>query len=136
MADLTITAARVALVKGDDEHQETAPAAAALDAGSLCYLDTNGKWAEADADTAAQVNGLVGVAINTATVANETVTCAIRGAQIDLGDALDALAFNAAVYASNTAGNLGDAAGTTSVIVGRVVPGWGSTTPDKLLQLL
>jgi hypothetical protein len=136
MADLTIVAARVALVRGDDEHQETAPASAAIDAGSLCYIDTNGKWAEADADTAAQVNGHWGIAINTATTANEAITCAMKDSLLDLGDALDALAFNAPVYASNVAGNIGDAAGTTSQIVGRVVPGWGSTTPDKLLQIL
>jgi hypothetical protein len=136
MADLTITASRVALVKGGDEHQETAPAAAALTAGSLCYFDTNGKWALVDADTAAHVAAVVGVALNDVETANETLTCAIKGAQVDLGDAIDALAFGAAVYASNTAGALGDAAGTTSLVVGRVVPGWGGTTADKLLQLV
>lgn len=136
MADLTVVASRVALVKVDDEHQMTLPAAAATTAGALCYQDTAGKWALADADTAAQVNGLVGISVNDAEVANETITCAIVGAVVDMGDALDALSYGAAVYASNVAGAVGDAAGTTSRVVGRVVAAWGSTTADKLLLLV
>lgn len=59
----------------------------------------------------------------------------IRDGLLDVGNALSALAFGAAVYLSDTDGTLADSAGTVSVIVGRVVPGWGSATADKLLRV-
>jgi hypothetical protein len=136
MSDLTITASRVAFVRGNESHLHALPAAAATEPGVLCYQDTNGKWAAADADTASHVTGIIGISITKAGVANEALTCALPGAVIDLGDALDGLAFEAAVYAGNTAGVMGDAAGTTSRVVGRVIAAWGSTTPDKLLQVM
>lgn len=136
MADLTITAADVHLVRGGNEHQHTAPSAAVITAGQAVYLDSNGKWALVDADTAAHVAGLVGVALSGAETAGLTVTAALPDSVLDMGEALAALAFGAAVYASNTAGALGDAAGTTSKVIGRVVPGWAATTADKLLQLV
>lgn len=136
MADLTIVANEVAIVRGDNEHQHTAPTAAAVTAGQLLYINTSGQFALVDADTAAHVAALNYIALTSAVTAGLTVTGATVGALIDLGDALDALAFGAAVYASNNAGALGDAAGTTSKVVGRVVSGWAATTADKLLQMV
>jgi hypothetical protein len=76
----------------------------------------------------------VGVAISEANQAGITIT-AVRKGVVDLGDALDALAFNAVVYASDTDGTLGDAAGTVSKVVGEVIPAFGATTADKLLRV-
>jgi hypothetical protein len=61
----------------------------------------------------------------------------VRGCWVD-GVNLDALAYGAKVYASNTAGAIGDAAGTVSLVVGTVVGGWAQlngVAADKLLDL-
>lgn len=136
MANLTVTAADVALVVGDSEHQFTGPAAEAISAGQYVRLNTSsGKIALGNGTSAAEVGYTRGIALMSA-AANEALTMATAGAIVDLGDALDALAFDAAVYVSDTDGTLADAAGTTSSIVGRVVPGFAATTPDKLLKLV
>jgi hypothetical protein len=45
------------------------------------------------------------------------------------------MAFDADVYLSDTDGTLATTAGTTSLVVGTVVPGWAATTADKLLRV-
>lgn len=59
----------------------------------------------------------------------------VREGLLDIGDALSGVAFGAPIYISDTDGTLSDSAGdsTVDVIFGRVVPGWGSSTADKLL---
>jgi hypothetical protein len=109
MADLTVVAADVAPVRVIEQH--TLPAAAAITIGAVVYIDTNGKFALADA-SAAPTAGAYGIAIQKATEAGEAVT-AVRKGLVDMGDALDALAFGASVFLSDTnTGILGDAAGT------------------------
>jgi len=130
MSDLTVTASDVAAVQIFE--QWTAPAAETFSAGEAIRLDTStGKATPGNATGAAEAR-VTGIAIETANVANETITIVKRGI-LDLGDALDSLDYDAAVYLSNTDGTLGTAAATVSIIVGRVVPGWGHTTADKLL---
>jgi hypothetical protein len=61
----------------------------------------------------------------------------VRGCLID-GYVLDALAYDAAVYLSDTDGRLSDTAGTTSVVVGRVVGAFATllgVAADKLLDV-
>jgi hypothetical protein len=130
MADLTVTATAVAPVKVIE--QITGPAAGAINAGTPVYLDANGKFVAGDA-SAAGTAGVIGVSIQTVTNANETITV-VRNGWIDMGAALDALAMNASVYLSDTAGATADAAGTVSKVVGTVVPGWAS--PNNLDRLL
>lgn len=59
----------------------------------------------------------------------------VRDGLLDLGNALGDVAIGAPIYLSDTDGQIATSAGTVSVIVGRVVPGWGSLTADKLLRV-
>lgn len=132
MANLTITTAH--LVKGGDEHQLTLPAGVDIAAGQAIRPDAStGKWALALATTAGNVGD---THIATQTVkAGEALTGVKAPCILDLGDALDALAYGASVFLSDTAGTLADTAGTVSTLVGKVIPGWASASPDKLLRV-
>jgi hypothetical protein len=132
MADLTITGTEVAPVEVFE--QWTGPAGATFSAGAMVRIDTaTGKVVGADASTTDTAR-VMGMAIKGAGYVNETVTVVKRGV-IDVGDALAALAYDAPVYLAPTNLKLASTASTISVIVGRVVPGWGATTADKLLRL-
>jgi hypothetical protein len=133
MADLTVTAADVALVESPRQPR-TFPAGAAVDAGAPVYLDTNGMVREADAGADA-TEMAIGIATTSAAAANLPVNVAGPDSIVDLGDALGDLAYGAAVYLSDTAGALADAAGSASVVMGHVIPAWGHTTADKLLRV-
>lgn len=133
MADLTITASDVAIV--ESVEQDTAPTAAALDAGS--YVKPNsatGKWEAGDASAAGNHGNLPGIMVISSKYAGQAVTV-IRKGLLYLGDALDGLDFDDPVYLSDTAGALADAAGTTEKIVGYVAPIFGETTPKKGLRV-
>lgn len=134
MADLTIDATAVALVRVEGEDGLlTGPANAAIDAGKFAAPGTNGKIAaQAGAATVGDNGG--GVAINTAKVANQSISILKRGI-VNLGTALDGLAYGAAVFTSANAGSLADATAANQVQIGEVVPGYGSTTPGKLLRV-
>jgi len=132
MSDLTVTATDVAPVEVFE--QWTGPAAETFDAGEMVRIDTSaGTVTPANATGGAEARTF-GMVMNTADFIGDTVTVVKRGV-VDVGDALDGLDWDAAVYLSNTDGGLGTAAGTTTLIVGRVVPSWGATTADKLLHL-
>lgn len=139
MADITITALDVALVRGDENNIFPAPCAAALAAGKLVQINSSGNWAALDTTTGSGTTRTIGVLLRTATYANETVTAATNGAWVDLGDALDALAFGALLYASETAGGIDTVVSATSgaanIRIGKVVPGRAAVTADKLLEI-
>ena len=131
---LTVTAADVAPVEVFE--QWTGPAVEVITAGQMVRLDTaTGKAALSNGTTAAEAR-CRGIAINGASVAGITITAVKRGV-IDVGDALGDLAFDQAVYLDNTDGAMGTAAGTVSLVVGRVVPIWGAATgtADKALHI-
>lgn len=133
MADLTLATANKINVGTLTVQQHTGVAAAAITAGSPVFLDTNGKWAVSDAnDTAA--DAVFGVATRTV-AAGEALTVIRRG----LMDGWSNLpAYGAPVYLSNTAGALADAAGTASIVIGYVVPVFGTTlgtAADKALMV-
>ena len=132
MTALSISTVRVAAVKVLE--QMTGPAGEAIAAGDVVRLDaTSGKFMKAKADT--EANGrAIGVSIQNASASGMPITVVTQG-WLDLGDALSALDFDDLVYLGNTAGQMGDAAGTVEEHVGRVIPGWSSTTADKLLRL-
>lgn len=133
--------AAIALVTADKVEvvesimQRTLPCAAAITAGNVVYIDSNGKWAKADADATATSRTLH-VATRTA-AAGEGLTAISLG--IMDGFNLDALAFGDPVYLSGTAGGLDTAPGTVdSAVIGYVTPGWAQplgTAADKLLQV-
>lgn len=140
MANLTITATDVAVVisgANDGTETFTAPSEEALTAGQFARLNTStGFQALGNATTTAEAgagNPRRGIAINTI-AANETTTFVKKGL-LNVGSALSSLAYGALVYLSDTDGTLADGAGTESTVIGYVVPGYASTTPDKLLYV-
>lgn len=133
MAELTIDPTKVALVKILQHF--TAPAGADIDAGEAVKLNaSSGKAELANALTIAGCNALVGIASRTVKE-GEPLTILQKG-ELEVGGAADALNFGAFVYLADTSGKLGEATdGTETKIVGRIVAGFGSTTPAKLLEL-
>ena len=130
MADLVITEADVAVVKAIEQF--TLPSDEAFGAGEVIRLATaTGKATPGNGSSAGEAR-VLGIAAKAAEFAGDVVTIIKKGI-LDLGDALDALAYDDDVFLSDTDGTLADTAGTVSVVVGRVIPGWGATTADKLL---
>lgn len=133
MADLSITAADVRIVR-IIEMLPDGPANEALNAGEVVRIDTTtGKYTPANGTAAGEARP-VGIAVTTATQAEDTISVMKQGI-LDVGDALDALAYDLALYNSDTDGAIGSAASDSTVdnIIGRVVAGWGDTAGDKLL---
>lgn len=118
MADLAlVTADRLRIVESIE--QMTLPAAEAVSAGQAVRLDTTtGKFTKGNATLAAEAR-IYGIATHTV-VAGQPVTAIRQG--VVAGHDLSALAYDAAVYLSDTDGTLADAAGTVSTVVGRVIP--------------
>lgn len=117
MTDIVVTAARVAPVNEFEYEAWTLITAEAITAGQAVAVNTAGKWALADASTAAQ-NNVRGIALRGAG-AGEALTAIVHGSVA--GFTL-AGAYDSAVYLSNTAGALADGAGDVSAVVGRVKP--------------
>lgn len=135
MSDLAITATKVGVVESIE--QASGPASEDVSAGDYVVLDgASGKVKKGDASTGLQAeNG--GVCIKTAKAGQATTF--VRRGIVDVGDALDALAFNAKLYVSVTAGKIDTAvsaeAGAQTVVIGSVVPAFGHTTADKVLRV-
>lgn len=126
-----VTANKVSIV--ESVMQMTLPAAEAITAGAPVRLDTStGRFTNANGTTAAEAR-IYGIAARTV-VAGAPVT-AIRKGVMD-GFALSGLAYDAAVYLSDTDGTLADAAGTVSLAVGRVIPGASNNIGVGLDKLL
>jgi hypothetical protein len=118
MAYLTITASEVRAVE-HGTYPRTRVAGATVDAGAPVYLDSNGKIQEAQADGTAVERLVIGIAVTSAT-AGLAVTVAGPDSLIDLGDAMGDMAYGAVAYLSNDAGQIADAAGSVSVVLGTV----------------
>lgn len=113
-------------------EQATLPALEAILAGAPVRIGTTGKFQNGNGTDATEA-GLYGIALRSV-AAGESLT-ALKHGVLD-GYALAALAYNAKVYLSDTDGTLADAAGTVSLVIGRVMPGWSQTlgtAADKLL---
>lgn len=137
MANITITAADVRVVKRADEHQFTAPMLEACTAGQYIRLDpSTGKLALGNATTTAEIGD--GYIAEHSRAVGEANTALKGPCVLDVGSALSGLNFGDAVYLSITDGTLATATpgayGETKV-VGYVVPGFGDTTAKKLLRL-
>lgn len=118
MSDITVTAAKVAPVFPDKAEIYDAIAAAAITAGQAVYITSAGKVNLADADGSGTTY-FRGIALNGAG-AGQAVSVLLRGAVY--GFTLSGANYDAKLYVSNTAGALADAAGSTSLVVGRVMP--------------
>lgn len=125
-----VTAARVALVQSISQF--TAPAGVVITAGQVVGLDSSGYLALARATTGPVIGR--GIALNGASLAGIAVTVLRKGI-VDLGDIFSGLAYSDDVFYSDTAGVLADTVVSARPAVGYVTPGYGSTTPDKLLYV-
>ena len=128
-----VTADRVEIV--ESTVQMTLPAVEEIKAGMAVRIDTaSGKWTKANGSAAGEARAW-GVA--TRTVAAGGALTAIRLGVMDGWD-LSALDYDAPVYLSDTDGRLSTVAGTTSVVMGRVIAVSGSTLGtayDKILSV-
>jgi hypothetical protein len=127
------TAGRIEVIRSEPRDQRTLRASVAITAGQPVRANTSGQWALANATDATNSTGVY-IALKSAN-AGEYVT-ASRKCQID-GLAITALAYDAPIYLSDTAGTLGTVAGTVAVILGRVKPATAvpvGTAPDKIAQ--
>lgn len=75
-----------------------------------------------------------GFATNVADRPGVAVTV-VRDGLLDVGNALDGMAYGAPVFLSNTDGTLSDTAGTVSVRIGSVQAVYGENPPGKLLHV-
>lgn len=116
MADITVTAAQVALIFPDKAEVTDMIAAVAITAGQALYQNTDGKAALADAN-ASGAQQFRGIAMNAA-AAGQAVSVLIRGHIY--GFTVSSLNGDAILYLSNTAGALADGAGAMTVNCGRV----------------
>lgn len=116
MADLTVTAAQVAVVYPEKAVIVHKTAAETITAGQALFQDTNGKAQLADANAAGEQQtrylALEGGA------AGQTISCLKEGHVA--GFTLTSQAYDAPIFQSDTVGALADAAGTLSVPVGIV----------------
>lgn len=118
MADITRTAAKVALTKPLDSMVTTVIAAEAFTAGQPGYVHSDGKAYVSDANDGTD-NKVDGIAAKPAS-AGEGVDLVHYGPLT--GYTLTSQAYKAVIYVSNTAGELADSAGGTSLPVGIVWP--------------
>jgi hypothetical protein len=132
MADIAVAVAgKIDIV--ESIQQMTLPATEAIVAGAPVRIHTDGKFTNANGTTTTE-NDLWGIATVSA-AAGEPVTAVRRGV---LDGFTFSQAFNAPIYVSDTDGRLGDAAGTASKVVGRVIPAWSQrlgTAADKVLSV-
>ena len=132
MADIAVaTAGTIRIV--ESIKQLTAPAGEAIVAGAPVRFDTNGKFVNGNGTTTTEA-AIYGIA-TFSVAANEPVTAVKSGV---LDGFTFTQAYGAQIFVSDTDARLGDAAGTVSVVVGRVIPAWGQslgTAADKILEV-
>jgi len=129
-----VTAGKLNVV--ESIQQMTLPFAESVNIGQLVRIDTTtGKWTKANGTDAAEAR-VWGVLISKD--AAGAVGTAIRKGVVD-GFDLASLAYDLAIYMSDTDGGLADdAASTVDVVIGRVIPAWSTTlgtAADKLLEI-
>lgn len=117
--EVALTAARIALVDPNDNEIFSWVAQQALTEGMPLYLHaTNGTADIADANDSGKFQ-FRGIALQ-AVAAGQTVDILKRGRVF--GYTVSALSYDDPIYISDTVGRLSTAAGSTTVIAGRVVP--------------
>jgi hypothetical protein len=135
MADISLTTAdKVEVVEMFESI--TLRAGEAIVAGAPISINTSGDWVNTDANGTTSLLNVRAIACRTVTV-GAALTGMKRG--IMDGFVFTDQAYMAPIYASNTVGRLADAAGGTSIPVGRVRPATAvppiTTAPDKVLHV-
>lgn len=129
MADITRTKARVKLTRADAVKFEVV-AGATIEAGQPCYVNSSGLAVLSDANGSG-TDVVDGLALNDA-ASGSGVTLVKQGF---LWGFTLAGAYRSVAYVSNTVGELADAAGGTSLPVGRVMVIPEDGTPTKVLYV-
>lgn len=129
MADIVVTADNVAVLYPRFAEIYDFVAAAAITAGQALYMNTSGKVDLYDSNGSGTLQ-LLGIALNGAGI-GQAVSVLKRGfvAGFTLSQAYDA-----PIYGSNTAGALADAAGSSSIVAGKV-KATSDPTPTKVLYV-
>lgn len=127
-----VTTGRVRIV--ESIVQMTLPAAEAIVAGAAVRIDTTtGNFTNANSTSAAEAR-IYGIAVKTVP-AGMAVTAVRKGV---LDGFNISQAYDAPVYLNDADGVIGDVAGTTSTVIGRVIPATAvtlGTALDKVLFL-
>lgn len=136
MANLALTTqatANKSISVIESDKQRTGIAAETIVAGAPVRFDvTTGRVTNSNGTTAAEAR-VWGLALYDA-VAGQAITV-VRSGYLD-GYDLAALAYDQAVYLSDTDGRIADAAGTVSTVIGRVVPATATTIGTALDKVL
>ena len=130
-----ITVSRCNVVK--DFQSRDLPVGEAMTEGHYSRLNTTtGKLELGNATTTGELGNTWGLISHANVAIGQTAHLIMEGI-VDIGDGLEGLAYDAPVYVNDADGSLGDAAGTVSRIVGRVVPVFSNIagTAEKLLEL-
>jgi hypothetical protein len=131
MADIAVTTAgKIRVVESIE--QLTAPAGEAIVAGAPVRINTSGVFVNGNATDGTE-GAIYGLA--TKSVAAGYAVTAVRKGVLD-GFTLSSQAYNALIFVSNTDARIADAAGSQSIVVGRVIPGFAKqhgSNPDKML---
>ena len=130
MADITRTKEKIGIAYPSKAIVDNGVAAEAIEAGQPLYIDSNGKYGVADANDGAK-DQFRGIALETV-AAGQPLSVLVEGELYGytLSGAYDSLA-----YVSNSVGELADAAGGTSLAVGRVVAVFNSKEATKILKV-
>lgn len=131
MAAVALTAAQIAMVFPQRAEVYDFVAAATITKGQALYMTSAGKVDLADANGSGTLQ-FCGIALNGGG-AGQAITVLKQGHVF--GYTVSALAYEAPIYLSNTAGGLDTAAGGTSVLVARVVPLSDAGTLTKVLYI-
>jgi len=97
--------------------------------GDLVYLASDSKWKQADANTLALYNGLLGIALEVS-AADASLLVALSGSFVYAATVFPTFTIGSPVYMSETAGLVTNTAPTTTDAARRIV-GWG-VHADKL----
>lgn len=134
MPNLVIAATDVAPVRYEQSNAHSDVSVEAINAGQYCRIDVaTGRIALGNATSAAEVGRGGGIAIKTAVTGG--ALSVVRRGLVDVGNALNAMAYGAVVFISDTDGTFADSAGTVSTVVGYVHPGGAESPRSKLLML-
>jgi hypothetical protein len=127
-----LTASRVDVVEA--EETLTLVAAESITPGAPVRIDTTtGKFTNSNGTVAAEAR-TYGIAVGTHIIPAGMPVTAVR---VGILDGFNfSQAYDAAIYVSDTDGRIGDAAGTVSVVVGRVIPGTAEVLGGALAKLL
>lgn len=128
MTDLALTAAQIALTKPQEANVGFAICAVAVTAGQSLFVDTDGKVDLADANVsgAQQTRAL---ALEAGAI-GQSISILFRGRVYGF---TITQAYDAPIFQSDTAGALGDSAGTMTVPVGIIEAVSDDPTLTKLL---